>query len=88
MHQMHSRDGRIRAGLPAGTPAALRPGTSGLTAGVRAAHNDTGIITLPGGRGHVAIAVFLKGAGGTEDARDAAIARFARAAYEWGLTKQ
>jgi beta-lactamase class A len=88
MREMHARDGRIRAGLPPGTPAALRPGTSGLTGGVRAAHNDTGIITLPGGRGHLAIAVFLKGAGGTEAARDAAIARFARAAYEWGLTRR
>jgi beta-lactamase class A len=87
MGQMHARDGRIRAGLPPGTPAALRPGTSGLTAGVRAAHNDTGIITLPGGRGHLAIAVFLKGAAGTEEGRDAAIARFARAAYEWGLSR-
>jgi beta-lactamase class A len=87
MQQMHARDGRIRAGLPAGTPAALRPGTSGLSAGVRAAHNDTGIITLPGGRGHLAIVVFLKGAGGTEEARDAAIARVARAAYEWGLSR-
>jgi beta-lactamase class A len=87
MGQMHARDGRIRAGLPAGTPAALRPGTSGLTAGVRAAHNDTGIITLPGGRGHLAIAVFLKGAGGTEEGRDQAIARFARAAYDWGSSR-
>ena len=88
MEQMHARDGRIRAGLPAGTRAALRPGTSGLTAGIRAAHNDTGIITLPGGRGHLAIAVFLKGAGGTEEARDAAIARFARAAYEWAMARK
>ena len=85
MQQMHARDGRIRAGLPAGTPAALRRGTC-LTAGVRAAHNDTGIITLPGGRGHLAIAVFLKGADGTEEARDAAIARVARAAYEWATS--
>jgi beta-lactamase class A len=88
MQQMHSRDGRIRAGLPAGTPAALRPGTSGLTAGIRAAHNDTGIITLPDGRGHLAIAVFLKGSRGTDDERDAAIARFARAAYEWGVARR
>jgi beta-lactamase class A len=87
MAQMHARDGRIRAGLPPDTQAALRPGTSGLTAGVRAAHNDTGIITLPGGRGHLAIAVFLNGAGGTEEARDQAIARFARAAYDWGISR-
>jgi beta-lactamase class A len=85
MEQMHARDGRIRAGLPAGTRVALRPGTSGLTGGVRAAQNDTGIVTLPGGRGHLAIAVFLKGADGTDEARDAAIARFARAAYEWAM---
>jgi beta-lactamase class A len=85
MQRMHARDGRIRAGLPSGTPAALRPGTSGLTGGVRAAHNDSGIVTLPGGRGHLAIAVFLKGAGGTEAARDAAIARAARAAYNWAM---
>jgi beta-lactamase class A len=85
MRKMHARDGRIRAGLPPGTPAALRPGTSGLTSGVRAAHNDTAIVTLPGGRGHLALAVFLKGAGGTETARDAAIARAARAAYDWAM---
>jgi beta-lactamase class A len=88
MQQMHARDGRIRAGLPASTVAALRPGTSGITAGIRAAHNDTGIITLPGGRGHLAIAVFLKGSGGTDETRDAAIARFARAAYEWSLAQR
>jgi beta-lactamase class A len=88
MREMHSRDGRIRAGLPPGTPVALRPGTSGLTDGIRAAHNDTGIVTLPGGRGHLAIAVFLKGTRGTESARDAAIARIARAAYDWGMARR
>ena len=88
MKDMHARDGRIRAGLPAGTAAALRPGTSGTTGGVRAAHNDTGIVTLPEGRGHLAIAVFLKGTRGTEETRDAAIARVARAAYEWGMARR
>jgi len=87
MRQMHARDGRIRAGLPPHTPAALRPGTSGLTSGVRAAHNDTAIVALPGGRGHLAIAVFLRGASGTEAARDAAIAGIARAAYEWAMRR-
>ena len=87
MQDMHARDGRIRAGLPAGTPAALRPGTSGTTGGIRAAHNDTGIITLPGDRGHLAIAIFLKGTRGSEEARDAAIARIARAAYAWAVAR-
>jgi beta-lactamase class A len=88
MGEMHARDGRIRAGLPPGTPAALRPGTSGTTAGIRAAHNDTGIVTLPGNRGHLAIAIFLSGTTGSEDTRDAAIARIARAAYQWGITRR
>jgi hypothetical protein len=53
-------------GLPPNTPAALRPETSGVTGNVRAAHNDNGIITLPEGRGPLALAVFLKDAPGTE----------------------
>lgn len=88
MTLMHARDGRIRAGLPPATPVALRPGTSGTTAGIRAAHNDTGIVTLPGDRGHLAIAIFMKGSTGDENDRDAAIARIARAAYGWGIARQ
>jgi beta-lactamase class A len=88
MREMHARDGRIRAGLPPGTPVALRPGTSGTTGGVRAAHNDTGIVTLPGDRGHLAIAVFLKGTPGSEETRDAAIARVSRLAYEWAMARR
>lgn len=87
MQKMHARDGRIRAGLPPGTAAALRPGTSATTSGVRAAHNDTGIVTLPGDRGHLAIAIFLRGTRGTDESRDAAIARIARAAYEWAMAR-
>jgi beta-lactamase class A len=87
MREMHARDGRIRAGLPSGTIVALRPGTSGTTGGIRAAHNDTAIVTLPGNRGHLAIAVFLKGTSGTDDTRDAAIARIARAAYAWAVAR-
>ena len=88
MREMHSRDGRIRAGLPAGTVVALRPGTSGTTGGIRAAHNDSGIVTLPGDRGHLAVAVFLRGTPGTEQTRDAAIARIARAAYDWAAARR
>lgn len=87
MREMHARDGRIRAGLPDGTVVALRPGTSGTTAGIRAAHNDTGIVTLPDDRGHLAIAIFLRGTPGTDATRDAAIARIARAAYDWAMAK-
>jgi len=83
MAEMHNRDGRLRAGLPAGTIVALRPGTSGETEGVRAAHNDAAVVTLPDGS-HLAIAAFLKGAHGTDAERDAVLARVAAAAYDWG----
>jgi beta-lactamase class A len=82
MREMHSRDGRLRAGLPAGTPAALRPGTSGETAGVRAAHNDSGIVTMPDGS-HLVIVAFLKNAKGRDAARDGVLAEVARVAYRW-----
>jgi beta-lactamase class A len=82
MTQMHARDGRLRAGLPPGTLVALRPGTSGETDGVRAAHNDTGIVTLPDGS-HLVVAAFLKGSRGTDTERDAVLASVARIAYEW-----
>ena len=82
MREMHARDTRLRAGLPPGTAAALRPGTSGETDGVRAAHNDNAIVTLPDGS-HLVIAAFLKGSKGTDADRDAVLARVARVAYAW-----
>lgn len=82
MAEMHTRDTRLRAGLPSGTPAALRPGTSGETAGIRAAHNDSGVITLPDGSQLVMVA-FLKGSTGTDSERDDTLAAVARAAYAW-----
>jgi beta-lactamase class A len=61
---------------------------SGTIGGIRAAHNDSGIVTLPNGRGHLATAVFLKGTPGSEETRDAAIARVARAAYDWAMARR
>jgi beta-lactamase class A len=66
---------RIPALLPPGTPVAHKTGT------LRAAINDVGIITLPGGRGHLAIAVFIKGGGGTQNERELAIASAAALVY-------
>jgi len=86
MSEMHTRDTRLRAGLPPGTFAALRPGTSGQTDGVRAAHNDTGIVRLPDGS-HLVIVAFLKGAKGSEAERDAVLADVAHAAYQWAVTR-
>jgi beta-lactamase class A len=87
MAEMHTRDTRIRAGLPPGTRASLRPGTSGETDGVRAAHNDNAVIVLPNNRGHLVIAALMKGSRGTEEKRDATLAEVARAAYRWGMER-
>jgi beta-lactamase class A len=85
MAEMHTRDTRLRAGLPPGAHASLRPGTSGETEGVRAAHNDNAIVRLPDGRGHLVIAAFLKRARGTEAQRDETLAEIARVAYRWAM---
>lgn len=88
MTEMHTRDTRLRAGLPSGIRASLRPGTSGDTDGIRAAHNDNAIVTLPDGRGHLVIAAFLRRAKGTDAERDATLAEVARVAYRWATGRQ
>jgi beta-lactamase class A/formylglycine-generating enzyme required for sulfatase activity len=82
MSDMHTRDTRLRGGLPSGLFVAERPGTSGETDGIQAAHNDNAVVTLPDGS-HLVIAAFLKGARGPDSERDATLARVARAAYAW-----
>lgn len=77
---------RLLGDLPAGTVVAHKPGTSGTARGVTAATNDIGIVTLPDGR-HLAVAAFLTESRGDDTARDATIARVARAAWEtWVAT--
>jgi beta-lactamase class A len=68
--------GRIAALLPPETPLAHKTGTISSTA------NDAGIITLPGGRGHVAIAVFVKGSRIGVRGRERAIAEAAKLVYD------
>src|SRR4051794_13474028 len=87
MTEMHARDGRLRSGLPPGTLAGLRPGTSGETAGIRAAYNDTALITLPDGR-RLVIAAFLKRAAGTGAGGDATVGGGGRAAHPRGVGGQ
>ena len=72
---------RIKGQLPQGTAVAHKTGSSGTEGGVSAATNDIGIVTLPDGR-HLAVAVFLKDSKATAEARDAAIAKVARAAWD------
>jgi beta-lactamase class A len=72
---------RLKGLLPAGTIVAHKTGTDTTRNGVTAATNDVGIITLPDGR-HLAIAVFVKDSTATQDAREATIAKAARAAFD------
>jgi beta-lactamase class A len=73
---------RLRGKLPAGIPVAHRTGTCGDFGSQNACTNDVGIVTLPGGGGHVLIAVFVKGSDRSLEARERAIAQIARAAYD------
>lgn len=66
---------RMRGLLPKETVVAHKTGTSGTNAaGISAATNDVGIVTLPNGK-HYAIAVFVSDSRADEATRDAIIAR-------------
>jgi len=78
---------RLKGRLPAGTEVAHKTGSSGSRDGVSAATNDIGLITLPDGR-HLAVAVFLRDSKAKDEARDAAIAKVARAAWDRATTKR
>lgn len=67
---------RIKGLLPAGTVVTHKTGTMGGTT------NDVGIITLPNGAGHVALAVFVKASDKEVAERERAIAEIARAVYD------
>ncbi|MCL7973217.1 MAG: class A beta-lactamase [marine benthic group bacterium] len=77
-----SRSGprRIKGLLPAGTPVAHKTGT------IAGAINDVGIITLPEGAGHVAIAAFVYTFHRTEWRRERTIAEVSRLAYDYFST--
>ncbi|MBS1854707.1 MAG: class A beta-lactamase [Acidobacteria bacterium] len=78
---------RIRGLLPQGAPVAHKTGTSNTSHGLTPATNDVGIVTLPDGR-HLAIAVFVADSPAGTEAREAAIARIARAAWDWALEQR
>jgi len=74
MRRCRTGERRLRAGVSAGTEVLDKTGTVGSCA------NDVGIVTLPDGN-HLVIAVFVRG-GRDNAAREAVIARVARAAWE------
>ena len=68
---------RLKGILPSGTPVAHKTGTIGGSS------NDVGVITLPNGKGHLIVAVYIKGSPLTYEQRDRAIAEVARSAHDY-----
>ncbi len=73
-------EARLKGLLPEGTAVAHKTGSMGVTI-----TNDVGIIALPGGAGHVAVAVYVKASDQPERARERAIAEIARVARDFFL---
>jgi len=74
---------RIKGLLPPGTVVAHKTGTSPTNdEGLSPATNDVGIITLPNGK-HIAIAIFVCNATNDEATRESAIAKIAKAAFDF-----
>ena len=75
---------RLRGALPSGTLVAHKTGSGEKDAVTRTAKatNDVGIITLPSGRGHLAIAVLVSESKLADAAQEKLIADVARAAYD------
>jgi beta-lactamase class A len=68
---------RLKGLLPIGTVVAHKTGTMGGTT------NDVGIVTLPDGAGHLAIAIFIKSSIKEVPERERAIAEIARTVYDY-----
>ena len=79
MRRCRTGETRLKGILPEGTEVAHKTGTIGRTT------NDVGIITLPDGAGHIAIAVFVKSSEKDVPQRERAIAEIARAAHDYFL---
>ena len=73
---------RIKGQMPPGTVVAHKTGTGYTLNGVNGAVNDVGVIDLPRGAGQLAVAFYLKGSRRGEGAREATIARLAKAAFD------
>lgn len=72
---------RLKGLLPKSTNVAHKTGTSGTQNGITAATNDIGIVTMPNGN-HFAIAVFVSDSPADEMAREAVIAKIAKACWD------
>ena len=79
---------QIKGLLPVGTIVAHKTGRSATnSAGLTAATNDVGIITLPNGQ-HLALAIFTGNSTADLDARESVIARIAKAIWDSAVSKK
>jgi beta-lactamase class A len=78
MTRARTGERRLRGELPAGTLVADKTGTGESGAST----NDVGLITLPGEKGHLAMAVLVSGSKLPAAAQERLIAELARAAYD------
>jgi beta-lactamase class A len=72
-------ENRLRGLLPASTPVAHKTGTLGGVV------NDVGIVYLPDGAGHIAIAVMSKRTRAATESVERSLAHIARSAYDYFL---
>ncbi|WP_182911857.1 class A beta-lactamase [Sphingomonas cavernae] len=79
MERCRTGGARLRGKLPPGTVVANKTGTIGGTV------NDTGVITLPGDAGQIAIAVYVKKSAAPMADRERAIAEIARSVHDFYL---
>ncbi len=79
MRRCQTGELRLKGILPSGTVVAHKTGTIGGTT------NDVGIVTLPQGAGHVAIAVFVKASSRPVAERERVIAQLSRAVHDFFL---
>ena len=71
-------EARLRGTLPKGTPVADKTGTGEAASST----NDVGLITLPEGKGHLAMAVLISGSKLPAEEQEKLIAELARVAYD------
>jgi beta-lactamase class A len=84
MEQANTGSHRLRGDLPTGTLVADKTGSgeNDVVTKVAKATNDVGIITLPSGRGHLAVAVLVSGSKLPDADQEKVIAELARAAFD------
>jgi len=78
MRRAMTGEKRLRGNLPRDTPVADKTGTGEAGSNT----NDVGLITLPEGKGHLAMAVLISGSRLTAEAQEKLIAELARTAYD------